>query len=851
MCLRRFLAPACIVLLSLAAIESRSQAPFCLPDADGDGHPLFGNPEVHLNPFGVDLDMAPTSGAIGDLDGDGDLDAVASNVGYIPHLYPVASVSILLNHGDGTFTAVAAYDCGDYPSSVAIGDLNGDGLNDLAVTNTDSGQVSVLINAGGATFPTFVSYAVQSQPRSVVIADFDGVAGLDLAVANVENNSVSVLLSAGAGTFAPAVSYGGVDIPDDSILFGPPFAFGGPRMAAGDVDGDGDIDLAVPAWTGVAILANNGDGSFAAPLPLAAGAGWAVAVGDLNGDLRSDIVTAGGNVLSVLLQNTNGAFAPPVDYSLAFASPTGVYDAGSITLGDLDDDGDLDVAVGIAIYEHVLVFPNNGNGTFGPPTAYRADETSWIAIFAELNGDGHLDLAAFTVDPPWDKLCILLNDGTGSLITDVVNEEFHAMLPGSYWNHTSNIDFVDLDQDCDLDILVLNTGAEGIVVPNVAVVLNAGNGTFATPVHYFFDDHFPDEMGVEDMDGDGDPDVIVGGPEQFSVSTPGVVAILLNVGDGTLDEPVSYFTGGVGLRSLVIGDVDGDGHLDVVTANDDSVDLSALLNSGDGTLQVAVITPSPYPVPASLTIADLNGDQVLDLAVTKVAGIRAVFTMIGNADGTFTPGQLYELPPTVARVLAADFDADLDMDLVVSSNNVVPNEVTFIHLHNDGSGNFGDFTQYWAPGTSSARAMHSADIDRDGDLDLAVSVQTGIAVLLNAGDGTFLPAQVYGAGRDIQGLAAGDLNGDGRSDFGCANFGNYNYSLFWNRSCAGTAPVEPGDLDADGDVDLIDYAVFAGCLAGPGIVPGCCSPAGDAADINNDGDVDLNDVQGFQLAFAP
>src|SRR5439155_6614561 len=137
--------------------------------------------------FEVGSEGSPWSLAVRDLNGDGNLDVVVANYGCSPCSPPIrGSVSVLVGNGDGTFQAVAKYDSGPNPQSVAVGDFNGDGKPDLAVANDGSTNIAVLLGNGDATFQAAVSYGMGgAPPRATDIlttGDFNGDNKLDLAV---------------------------------------------------------------------------------------------------------------------------------------------------------------------------------------------------------------------------------------------------------------------------------------------------------------------------------------------------------------------------------------------------------------------------------------------------------------------------------------------------------------------------------------------------------------------------------------------------------------------------------------------------------------------------------------------
>jgi hypothetical protein len=232
----------------------------------------------------------PSSVAIGDLNGDREPDLVTANT-------HANTVSVLLNIGDGSFLTKLDYATGDRPRSVGVGDLNRDGKPDLVAANegrenNPGNTVSVLLNTGDGSFRAKVDYRTGSFPSSVAIGDLNGDGAPDLVSANA-SRSVSVLLSRGDGNFQAKRDYRTGFITES--------------VAIGDLNGDGRPDLATADYDRanlVSVFVNRGDGSFQAKRDYRTGDGpYSVAIGDMNGDGKRDLVTANpyANTISVLL----------------------------------------------------------------------------------------------------------------------------------------------------------------------------------------------------------------------------------------------------------------------------------------------------------------------------------------------------------------------------------------------------------------------------------------------------------------------------------------------------------------------------------------------------------------------
>jgi hypothetical protein len=332
-----------------------------------------------------------------------------------------------------SFNAPLNYEAGSAPAAMAAGDLNGDGLPDFAIANQDGNNVSILLgtNEGGVrSFRNAASYPVGFTPRAVTMHDFNSDGKTDVAVVNRGSDTVTILTNNGDGTFRASGSYeagnkpfsiavgdfnrdskpdlvivndglGSVAILDgigDGSFDAPRHFYPGPTpqpAVVGDFNQDGNTDFVVANYltNDVTVMLGFGDGTFQAPRTYSSGVGWnpsALALGDVNNDGKVDLVVAkpGSNRVSVLYGTGTGAFG----FYTAFipgAQPE------SLTLADFDNNGKLDLAVGNYQDDTVIVFPGDGRGAYGllPSLRLNVGSRPLSLLSGDFNGDGKLDLS--------------------------------------------------------------------------------------------------------------------------------------------------------------------------------------------------------------------------------------------------------------------------------------------------------------------------------------------------------------------------------------------------------------------------------------------------------------------------
>jgi hypothetical protein len=354
------------------------------------------------------------------------------------------------------------------------------------------------------------------------------------------------------------------------------------------------------------------------------------------------------------------------------------------------------------------------------------------------------------------------NVGTEAFTTHLITPVSFKATPYGTGQSPDAVVAGDFNNDGKLDLAIANS-----VDGTVSILLGNGDGTF-TAGATFVTGTSPSSLAVGDFNGDGFPDLVV---TNFA---DGTVSVFLGSGAGSFTTPPSPpFTAGNGPVSVVTGDFNGDGFLDIAVANRNDATVSILAGNGDGTFKAAVPYQAGTVDVATVATGDFNGDGKLDLALTNPSS-DTVSVLLNNGDGTFpttgpvtySTGNSGDHPVAVSAV---DLNGDSKLDLAVT--NLMGKTVAI--LLGNGDGTFLPKVAY--PTTNGAssgpNAMTTGDFNADGKVDLAITEQSinRVSILLGNGDGTFQSPLEFSTGNFAAGVAAGDFNGDNRLDLAVAN----------------------------------------------------------------------------------
>lgn len=502
-------------------------------------------------------------------------------------------------------------------------------------------------------------------------------------------------------------------------------------VAVADFNSDGKLDIATansgavdPTQNTIAVLYGDGTGEFGGLANTILGRKpYALALANINNDGRPDLVTANfdTNDVSVLLNNGAGSFT--VGHHATGFGPR------SVVVGDFNNDGNQDIVTANRSASNIALLLGNGVGGFNAPLLTNVGQFPSDVAAADFNLDGKLDLAvanAGTGAPGTGSVSILLNNGAGGFTPS-------PNIPVG----SSEIIVGDFNNDTKPDV----------VVPGRAY-LGIGDGSFnpAGTVDGGL------SFQTTDFNSDGNLDVV--GIVPSSSFTPNQFRVSLGNGSGGFAPAQTYLTG-QDARALAIGDVTGDGKLDVVVAA--AAIHSAVVSEGNGAGDFD--TPIVLPVDVGTqVVADFNADGNLDLAHTGSGFTNGVTVRYGNGNGQFPTSSFHSIPEGPSRLFSGDLNNDGKLDLVTGGGGGVS------ILLNNGNGVFTSHTTYSLGGTAFAVVI--GDFNSDGKPDIAASPGNlpAIRILIGDGLGGFIVSGNVPLTAIVAVMRKADFNSDGITD---------------------------------------------------------------------------------------
>jgi hypothetical protein len=643
----------------------------------------------------------PKAVALGDVDGDGDLDLVFGNGDYFS--FPGGERNRLyLNTGSGSFidATVQLPAIADATSSLALGDVDGDGDLDLLIGNSGedntSEQNELWLNSGAGIFSdaTWRLPVLSDATWDVALADVDGDGDLDALIANLYPGN-RLLFNDGSGSFTEAV-------------FGVPLSGLDQThaLALGDVDGDGDLDVVLGTLGQDRLYLNDGSGFFSdasGQLPMDVEEAQAIALRDMDADGDLDILVGNYSQDRLYLNNGAGVFSDATASQLPARGGT-----VALAMGDCDLDGDLDVVFGSQLNGGTYLALNDGNGSLSDiPSQLPVSATGvcYALAIGDVNGDLLPDALIGTSGVA--KSILLQNQGGGSFV------DASSQLP-AHTDYNQSVALGDVDGDGDLDALIGNGGLTSSSQQQNRLYLNDGLGVFSdatSQLPVILDN--TREVVLGDLDGDGDLDAWVGNYNQQNF-------VLRNNGLGVFSVAVGAFpTGSFLLDAVALGDLDGDGDLDAVLGIFFGQN-QLWLNDGTGTFVNATgQLPPDGDQTWSLALGDVDGDGDLDILLGNRVQIAPHNTAhrlyLNNGSAVFTDATA-QLPPgypgmATTEVSLGDIVGDGDLDALLGTYG---QDRLFL---NDGLGNFSDAPARIPVDVDATFAIVLADLDQDGDLD--------------------------------------------------------------------------------------------------------------------------------------
>ncbi len=720
-------------------------------DLDGDIDLVFGNDSGNVVFFGGNgtgyfhQDTVVNTGSLGiptmsvaDLDYDGDLDILAASIlvgGY-------HGVAMWKNQGYPKFSAAWSKSTSGYePKDIRIGDLDNDGWLDFGLVNSNSDNLAALWGKG---FDNGLTLGLQDAPVGLVAGDVNGDRLIDFVSAGGSGRPwLSVVLNNGNRNLAVVSTY---DLYGNAGVY---------DVVAADFDGDRDLDVGVMYPSSVYqidfdIMLNDGDGNFSL------GFSWStdslqrlcVADFDLDGDMDLAGTHSGLDAGVFVYRNVirPEVFSTSPEANSVEARPDDVI---TVTFNAPMDETTINnqtfVVRGNQSGRHrgsIAYSEPTRTATFEPYDDFLIGEVVEVVLTNDIESVEGIALSSHS----W-SFRTAASSGTAAFSVDVVDT----------LGYIYAICAADFDNDGYPDL------AAGGESDSLWIYHNAGNGTFtrqtAAAAPYM------KVLVTADMDGDSLIDLISAGGNTLSVWP--------DVGDGVSLRDSAYGVIGSAV-SVAASDLTGDGCVDLVVAGDKTTDtVSFLLNDGDGDLRPFCAMEEDIDVQAVL-VTDILRPYYEPNIVTAGSNVVSVSNHCLCSDPPYVA--TYTASGLMTAAVAADITGDGWVDVCAVTGDSPAKAVVF---RNDGTGVFED-PDYYVVGEWS-HSLAVADLDGDGDLDLAVpgSQSCDVTVLLNSGGG-FVIDTAYSVGYEPWDIVAADFDRDGDIDLATANYQSKDITVLWN-----------------------------------------------------------------------